>query len=474
MKTVTEQQIAALAPNPAALSNGRKISQKGGFVKLYASADDSFYMGECTGSGRSNYITSADFVNPDAPVFRCSCPSHQFPCKHSLALLFEMAAGKAFAPCEIPEDILKKREKKEAQAEKREEKKKNPPKINKAARTKKIKKQLEGLALTEKLVGELLGAGLGTMGANSVKTYRELSKQLGDYYLPGPQLYINRLILEIEAVQKDSNSAHYDAAVQILIQLGALVRKAKTYLTAKLENENVEDDDSELYEALGGVWTLERLSELGLKKENVRLIQLSFDVRYDGARAEFIDEGFWADADTGEIVTTLNYRPVKALKYIKQEDTVFGMAEIPLLTYYPGRMNRRVRWETARYDGLSDGLLGTVREKAESDLAQLVKTAKNELKNTLSDGRAAMLVPFSKIGRIGEEIVLAGRTGGTIALRNRPGTAETALRLEQLPSAKLLAEQVLFGAFWYDQKTKRLCLEPYSILAEDRVIRLLY
>ena len=33
---------------------------------------------------------------------------------------------------------------------------------------------------------------------------------------------------------------------------------------------------SVLYEELGGIWNLERLIELGLKKENVRLLQLSF------------------------------------------------------------------------------------------------------------------------------------------------------------------------------------------------------
>lgn len=68
MQTVTEQQILAMAPNPAAASNGKKISQKGGFVRLERSEDDTFYMGECSGSGKSNYITSVDFVDSEAPM----------------------------------------------------------------------------------------------------------------------------------------------------------------------------------------------------------------------------------------------------------------------------------------------------------------------------------------------------------------------------------------------------------------------
>ena len=203
MQQVTEQQILALAPNPAAASNGRKISQKGGFVRLEKSADDTFYLGECTGSGKSNYITTADYIDPKAPVFRCSCPSRQFPCKHSLALLYEMMAGKSFTVCEIPEDILKKREKKQSRdakaqekeqggaaesqsTEHTEKKKAASARAGKAARARKIKKQLEGLALTARLLRELLRAGLGTMGGTALDTYRQLSKQLGDYYLPGP------------------------------------------------------------------------------------------------------------------------------------------------------------------------------------------------------------------------------------------------------------------------------------------------
>ena len=119
MRTFSEQQIASLAPNANALTNGRKISAGGGFVSRTRSEDDSFYMGECKGSGKSNYVVSADFADEEKPVFRCSCPSRQFPCKHSLALMFEMAAGKDFAVGEIPKDILDKREKKQAREAKK-------------------------------------------------------------------------------------------------------------------------------------------------------------------------------------------------------------------------------------------------------------------------------------------------------------------------------------------------------------------
>ena len=94
MRTVKEQEISALAPNASAVTNARKISSLGGFVTRMRSGDDTFYMGECKGSGKKNYVVSADYIDEAQPVFRCTCPSRQFPCKHSLALMFEMAAQK--------------------------------------------------------------------------------------------------------------------------------------------------------------------------------------------------------------------------------------------------------------------------------------------------------------------------------------------------------------------------------------------
>lgn len=479
MRTITQQQIDALAPNAAASANGRKISQKGGFVRLERSADDTFYLGECTGSGKSNYITSADFLESAAPVFRCSCPSRQFPCKHSLALLYEMMAGKIFNVCDIPEDILQKRAKKEARVAKvasgeQEEVKKAAPEVNKAARAKKIQRQLEGLDLTAKLVRDLMNAGLGTMGGTALRTYRDLAKQLGDYYLPGPQKLLNRLNLEIAAFQKDGSDAHYETAIDTLEKLWALVKKSKQYLTAKLESGEVGQDDNSLFEDLGGVWKLSELEELGLRKHNARLAQLAFWVNRDDAREEYIDTGCWADLDTGEVSMTHNYRPYKALKYVREDDTAFGMVTVPTAVYYPGEGNRRVRWDGAEMGPLGQDSLAALRGFAAPALLPEVKAAKNLLKNTLADPMDCRLLRYARIGRAGERLVLEDETGATVALGDMPGMEESTVRLASLPDPALLEGQVLLGAFWYDGTERRIKVQPLSILTDTDVIRLLY
>ncbi|MEZ3422980.1 MAG: SWIM zinc finger family protein [Lachnospiraceae bacterium] len=475
MREISEQFIAALAANASALNNARKISQKGGFVKLFCSGDDTFYMGECAGSGKSNYISSADFIQEESPVFRCSCPSRQFPCKHSLALLFEINSGKEFGLCEIPEDIIKKRQKKEARAAKvADGSQESKPKVNKTARTKKIKKQLEGLQMTEEMISRLLWTGLGTMGSSSVKTYKDLAKQLGDYYLAGPQLYVNRLVIEIEAFQKDGNNCHYKEAANILVQLRALVKKADAYLKDKLDKDNTEDDDNILYEELGGVWKLGQLQALGLKKDNACLLQLSFQVIYDEARREFIDTGWWADVETGEVSVKRNYRPIKAMKYIKQDDTVFEAVSVPVLSYYPGEINRRIRWEGASYSPVSKEQLANLASHAQTSLLAAVKLVKNQIKNTLPDNFVVMLFAFKQIGMVGKSYVMCDKEDSSVLLEDIPGMEETTVRIQALPDTSLLENQVLLGAFFYNEEKRRICVQPYSIITNKQVVRLLY
>ena len=482
MRTIKEPEITALAPNANAAANARKISSGGGFVSRKRSRDDTFYMGECKGSGKSNYVVSADYIDEEHPVFRCTCPSRQLPCKHTLALLYEMAAGKDFELTEIPEEILDKRARKEAREAQKQSGEKKPAsekslKAAAAARAKKTRKQLEGLELLRKLTGDLVHNGLASMGNVSLKTYRDLAKQLGDYYLPGPLVYLNRLILEMEACQKDQDPRHYEQAVEILKKLRALEKKAETYLKEKLEDDTPKADD-ELFEELGGIWRLDDLRELGLKKEQARLLQLAFAVTFDPAGKEYIDKGYWVDIDTGELSHTCNYRPVKALSHVKQEDSCFDMARIGRLYYYPGGINRRVRWDAASLEPVTSEVLASVREHAHKEIGAAVKLAKNEMKNLLSEDTCGMLLAFSRIGIIeteqGKCWVLEDAAGGRIELAGRTGQEDSMAALSRIPDPEVFEEQVLFGLMYYDRERRRIRMYPCSIVTDRGIVRLLY
>ena len=56
-----KNKILTMSPNASAVSNAKKICSSGSFVKLAHSSDDTFYMGECKGSGKSKLYSFSRF-----------------------------------------------------------------------------------------------------------------------------------------------------------------------------------------------------------------------------------------------------------------------------------------------------------------------------------------------------------------------------------------------------------------------------
>lgn len=481
---LTEQFILLQAPNPAAAENGRKLSKKGGFSAHHRTEDDTLYWAECAGSGKSPYRVSIDFTNRDAPTCRCSCPSRQFPCKHALGLMFEILAAKPFEVGEIPQDIADKRARQAARAAKKEaaadnpEKPAKPKKPNTAARKKKLAKQLEGLDMAEKMVDELLTSGLGTLAGSSAQTFDKLAKELGSCYLTGPQTAFTRIALAVRAVQRDPAQADaaYNQALRLLVALRSTIKKGRVFLEGKLEAGDFSAEDSALFEALGGVWTLEELGAIGSVRENAKLVQLSFDVSVDEAKKEQVERGWWLDLGSGDIFQTLNLRPLRAMKYVKGDDSRFDLIEAPALYIYPGEGDRRARWESASTRPLFPEEQAKLPTLAQPSLAAAVKLVKGTIKNTLAPKFLAVLLPIGQLGKIGEEYVLEDPAGERIVLRDRPedgsGHACTQ-RLSMLPK-RLSAGSALFGLMFYDGRDRSLCLHPYSVVTPKNVIRLQY
>ncbi|MFY7877583.1 MAG: SWIM zinc finger family protein, partial [Pirellula sp.] len=101
-----------------AAKNGRTLVLKKKYLQLNISGDSSILFGECQGSGKDPYRCSCDFIRPGAPTYRCSCPSRQFPCKHSIGLMYAYVQNaSSFKTAEVPEDLQSKREKVVARAE---------------------------------------------------------------------------------------------------------------------------------------------------------------------------------------------------------------------------------------------------------------------------------------------------------------------------------------------------------------------
>lgn len=472
---IRTEYIDSLAPNAAAAQNGRDLVRKGRFKNLRAAGGGTLLLGECAGSGKDDYAVSADFLNPANPVFRCTCPSRQFPCKHALGLLYAYAGGSPFAPCDIPEDILDKREK----ALKREEKKKEAPedkptakKTNTAALTKKIDAQIEGLGILEKIVLEITSSGLGLMNHPRADEYLEQAKQLGDHYLPGAQAALRGFLRLFDGEQ--AGSAGHLRALCELGRLHALATKGMEYLRKKAENPEANIDTStEMEELLGNAWQLSQLRELGRIEKDAELVQLAFRCHTDEGAQEFIDEGLWINITSGVIVRTVNRRPYKAAKYIREDDSFFFIARVPELAIYPGACNPRVRWEEMEANELTQAQLDRALSHANPSFADAVKAARNALKNPLGLRFPAVLLRFARIGTVGGESVIESPSGERLVLAETEEYPKTLGNLQFL-SKQQMENAALLGVFHQKPGGGALRMHPLSVVWPGGIVRLAY
>lgn len=476
MPEITESWVDSLAPNSAAIKNGHELVRKGKFTALHQTEDRQVLFGICTGSGKTPYIPSADFMAPDNPVMRCTCPSRQFPCKHGLGLLYAYVQGKSFIQAGLPEELAAKREKtgkREAKkaAELAGEPEPKPKKVNTSALKKKIAAQLEGLDVLEKLVHTMIRRGFGSLDSKELKIIQEHAKQMGSHYLNGAQIQLRKLQLLLSS--KDKETAYSHAAEQLAV-IHAFIRKGRAHLLQKLEDPELAlDHESTMEEWLGHAWQITELRAANLAVREVEMIQLSFLSYDDPSRQEFVDLGYWIQMDSGEIHSTVQYRPYKAAKLMREEDSFFEVARIPQLYRYPGDMNRRVRYDSFTARAIEDSDLAKIREYAVNTYAEAVKRVKNQLKNPLADPNPVILLHFEQLVTDEEgRLFIADCRGETLELQDL-------LEIPTLPLFKLLPQEhlqdgVMLVLFDHQTLSGRLRVQPLSLLKGKEIIRFIY
>ena len=481
---IDEAFVDSQAPNAAAIKNARGVVLKKKLVGLFHSADGTLLFGDCKGSGAENYRPSADFGDPTKPVYRCTCPSHQFPCKHSLALLYAHAQGAKFVEKDVPADITEKRAKVQQRVEKKKEEAEKPHKVNTSALKKKIQTQLEGINLLESLVNDLMRAGLGTLNAKSARQVEEQAKQLGNAYLPGAQnalhaltgLFYRSQISSEDELKASERERIYSAALDQLNRLQSLCKQGRKYLNSRLEDPELKPEtETDIAAWLGHAWQLRELKDAGLLQAGVELLQLAFNSHDDWTRREFVETGVWLNLHSGAVQLTRNYRPYHAAKHIREDDSCFHIVACPELCIYPGNLNPRVRWEASEPRPVTRADQVRAREHAKADLRAVIKDVKTQLKSPLGDRHPFALVKYRALGRAGEHIIIEDQSGERLVLAddNHDGEPATLPLLVMLPKA-VQHDQVMLVRFHHDLDSQKLRAKPLSIVTETDVIRLTY
>lgn len=483
MISIDEGFVDAAAPNAEAGKNGRGLVLKGKFLALNIDSEETLLFGECQGSGKDPYRCSCDFARPEQPTHRCSCPSRQFPCKHCLGLMYAFIQKRvSFKTASVPTDLAEKREKLAVRSEKKKEEATKPKTVDKAALAKKIKAQLDGIDLLEKLTLDLVRIGIGNMNAKSAREIEEKAKQLGNAYLPGAQAALHRYTklfasedgafeASTPALQRE---AVYSEALDQLSRLHALVKQGRVYLQRRLDDADLKPEtETGIAAWLGHAWQLAELKAAGLVEADAELVQLAFNSHDDVARQEFIDTGVWMHLGTGRVALTQNYRPYKAAKYIKSDDSFFQVAQVKELCVYPGDVNPRVRWDGMTSRPLVPADLERTRQHARGDFAAVVKDVKTNLKGPLSDKQPIYALQFRRIGQVDGTLVVEDAKGERLTMTDRGMTEEPAsCHLLPLLPSNVFANQVLVARFRHDLDTRQLQIKPLSIVTESTVVRL--
>jgi hypothetical protein len=483
MISITETYIESTAPNADAVKNGRALVAKGKLSSLNIDADESILFGQCAGSGKDPYRVSCDFARADQPTYRCTCPSRQFPCKHCVGLMFAYVLKKSsFKTSAIPADLAEKREKLATRVEKRKEEAERPKSVNKDALAKKIKAQLDGLDLLEILTLDLTRIGIGNMNAKSAREVEEKAKQLGNAYLPGAQAALHRYTKlfadETGSSRAKPTPAHgeaiYSEALDQLARLHSLVKQGRAYLQKRLEDPDLKPDTETAIAAwLGHAWQLAELKLAGLVQADAELMQLAFNTHDDVSRQEYVDTGVWMNLNTGRIQMTQNFRPYKALKYVKSDDSYLGVAQVKELCVYPGDVNPRIRWDAMAPRPPEARDFQRVRNHARAEFSDVIKDVKNTLKAPLADKQPIHALRFNRIGVVNGVPVVEDAKGERLTLTDAGMSEEPpSCHLLQLLPPDLHADQTLIARFRHDLDTRRLAIKPLAIVTGKEVIRL--
>lgn len=216
VKDWSTDKVLALAPDAGSASAGQGLASERKWTSLGAS--DRAIWGLCQGSGKDPYQSRIDLGEP---VFKCSCPSRKFPCKHGLGLLLLFAKAKASfkkgdEPGWVSEWIDGRAERAEKKAEKAKSAAESP--VDPAAQAKRAAAREErvrqGVAECRTWLDDLVRRGLAAAQANATAECERVAARMVDAQAPGLAAIIRRIPL--------SMASGFGWEVRALDQLGRL------------------------------------------------------------------------------------------------------------------------------------------------------------------------------------------------------------------------------------------------------------
>jgi hypothetical protein len=473
--SLNEDAVHRLAPDTDSLTAARGLVRKKSFGALGVSADGTWLLGQCKGSGKLPYEVSIDLADPAAPTFRCNCPSRKFPCKHGLGLMLEYVENAAkFAEKEPPAELQAKREKKAVRDQKKAEG--GPPaprKVNAAALSKKAAAQRDGLDVLERLLVDLAAGGQWFEATRLAKLDRQ-AKQLADAYLPGAMVVLRRLINTGRAENLDEE--HRNAVGSGLVaHLWATVQKGRNYLDDKIAgDENQAEADAVIEDVLGKTWQLAELREKGYVKAGLELLELAFERSDDDARLERVEISHLLDLNDGSLYQAIAFRPFRGMNQIPEQPSYTLPLSVQEAAVYPGFLNRRVRWEKGAEQAreVAPADLGKAYSVARPHFKAALDAFRQQMKHPLAPREAVVLVRCERLGRVGDRVVAEDSAGTRLEAVDRRQDYSNVANLVRAGGMLGKDRPALLARLFVLPLPNTIVAEPLALLTPEHHLRL--
>lgn len=220
----TPAQIETIAPTPKAFKAGSKLSAPAKWNEFGHS--QRAMWGIIKGSGKKPYFTEIDLQDI---AYKCSCPSRQFPCKHSLALMLLFTELNDKEQSQEPDWVIEWVDKRRKKAEPKEAKIRTPEDEKKSEKAKEKRQQDRsklvdvGVQELNLWLSDLIRAGLLELPNKPPEYYETIAARMVDAKAPG----LAGLIKSLGQVNFSSTDEWLDEATSIIGKINLLIQSWK-------------------------------------------------------------------------------------------------------------------------------------------------------------------------------------------------------------------------------------------------------
>ena len=352
---LTTEAVLALAPDDASAKAARGLLAPAKWPTL--GHDATAAWGECQGSGSKPYQTQVDL---SGPVFKCSCPSRKFPCKHGLALLLLRAqdTGRFTTPAEPPEWVRAWLEGRRERAEKQEQKQTQPTKqdaapsasADPAARQDKRWQRIDaGLEELARWLADRVRRGLAVQTRESAGEWQTMAARMVDAQAGALAGWLNAAAAESDSAALLARLGRLQLLIEAVQRRATLDAGVLADVRATLGWPLDRDEVLARGEAVDDVW---RVDGQIVEEREQRLVErrVWLSGRRSGRRALLLDfshgttgfETSWitGQARAGRLVFFPSAAPLRALSVQREAVPESGDGEAPVLAGWDDELDR--------------------------------------------------------------------------------------------------------------------------------------